>query len=212
MAHEATWWIAATYLFWSLVALLLDGFHRTSKWLLHTLLWVNFLGGAGFFLTITHSPALLPSHNPLGPNHTEVFSILLLVALFSVTIEIPGFLLNSRYDRATIRVIDSITGAILDLRLEPSIGVESLEKLITTNRDDLVSLGVSSTLEKAAGSFKRMGNVDTSLLDIALYEIRTARTAVDGRSKHPLPALIQVFGLSGLAFVLGEILAALRAR
>lgn len=212
MTQEPTWWITGIYFFSSLIALVLDGCQRTSKWLIHLLLWINFLSAAGIFLVTIRFQKFFVSHNPLGQSRIELFSILLLVALFSLTVEIPGFLLNSLYDRTTISILDDVISAVLDLRLDPSIGVESLEALLHAHKHELRRLGAGYTLEKMADSFRRMRNIDTPLLEATLFEVRTARAAVDARSKHPLPTLIQFFGLSGLAFVLGEILATLRGK
>jgi hypothetical protein len=142
----------------------------------------------------------------------ELFSIILLVALFSLTIEIPGFLLNSRYDRTTINAIDALGDALLNLRLDPSAGTEPLERMLNVHKDKLEDLGLAAMLVKLAIFFKQMGNVDNSMLEMALSEIRRSRAQVESRSKHPLPVLAQFLGLSGLTFVLGEILAALRAK
>jgi hypothetical protein len=212
LTQGAAFWIATTYLFSSAVVLVDDFRQRASKWPLHVLLWVNFLGACGVLLLIAGFEPFFVAHNPLGKDRVELFSIILLAVLFSLAIEIPGFLLNSRYDRVTIGVIDDVADALLDLRLDPSLGVGTLESLLSSHRGELQSLGVSSRLEKMASSFQRMGNVDIPLLETALSEVRNARAQVEARSKHPLPTLIQVLGLSGLAFVLGEILAALRGK
>jgi hypothetical protein len=205
-------WIAATYLFASAVALLIDVRRPASKWQLHTLLWINFLGASGFVLFITRFQSFFIDHNPLGQSRAELFIIILLVAQFSLVVEIPGFLLNSWHDRVTVSVIDKVRDAALDLRLNPTLGTSQLEGLLSTHREQLRDLAVGSTLEKLVGFFKRMENVDIPLLETALAEIRRTRESVEARSKHPLPALIQFFGLSGLVFVLAEILAALRGK
>lgn len=212
MLTPAVFWIAATYLFSSAVALVADARERGSKWPLHALFWVNFLGACGVFLIVERFQPFFVAHNPLGQNRAELFIIIVLAALLSLFVEMPGFLLNSRYDRATIRAIDSIGDALLDLRVNPSVGTEMLEGLLKTHDRELRDLGLNSTLEKMAAFFKRMDNVDIPLLNIALSEIRRTRERVESRSKHPLPTLVQFLGLSGLAFVLGEILAALRGK
>jgi hypothetical protein len=208
----ATVWITLSYLLASAVTLSIVKSQRSGKCPLHALLWLNFLGASGAMLLVTRFQSFFLAFNPLGQNRVEMFSILLLVALFSLVVEIPGYLLNSKFDRATIRIIDDVADALLELRLNPALGTDALQGLLTTHRDELRELGIWSRLEKMTSFFKRMGNVDTSLLESALTEARNARAEVDTRSKHPLPTLIQVFCLSGLAFVLGEILATLRGK
>jgi hypothetical protein len=210
MLTPAVFWIAVTYLFSSAVALVADARQRASKWSLHALLWVNFLGACGVFLVIERFQPFFVSHNPLGQNRVELFTIIVLAALLSLVVELPGFLLNSRYDRATVSAIDGVADALLDLRVNPSRGTEPLEGLLSTHDDELKDLGLASTLQKMAGFFKQMDNVDIPLLEAVLSEIRRTRERVEARSKHPLPTLVQFLGLSGLAFVLGEILAVLR--
>jgi hypothetical protein len=210
MLTPAVFWIAATYLFSSAVALVADARQRASKWSLHALLWVNFLGACAVLIVIERFAPFFVAHNPLGQNRIELFTIIVLAALLSFVVEIPGFLLNSRYDRATTSAIDSVADALLDLRVNPSGGTGPLEALLSAYDGELRDLGLSSTLEKMSGFFKRIDNVDLPLLEVVLSEIRRTRERVEARSKHPLPTLVQFLGLSGLGFVLGEILAVLR--
>lgn len=200
--------IAGAYLVCSVGALLTP----QKKDFLRTLLWINFVGSAAILLWIAVFRSYFDAVNPLEKSRSELFVLLLLVALFSLAVELPGFLLNLRSDNRVLEMIDKLSDALLDLRLSPSIGVEQLEGLLAAYSDGVNELNIGSSLRKMVESFKRLGNVDNSVLGAMIIELKETRLRIDGRSKHPLPTLVQILGLSGLAFLLGEILAALREK
>jgi hypothetical protein len=179
---------------------------------LQKLLWVNFLGSSAILLWIAISRSSFDAINPLEKSRSEIFVLLVLVALFSLAVELPGFLLNSRRDDRTLEMIDKFSDSLLDLRLNPSIGTAQLEGLLAAYNDAVNELNIGSSLRKMSESFKRFENVDNSILGTMIIELKETRLRIDGRSKHPLPILVQILGLSGLAFLMAEILAALRGR
>jgi len=53
---------------------------------------------------------------------------------------------------------------------------------------------------------ERIQNKDTGLWTLTLGEVNRAIDAISGRSKHPAPELIEILSLSGLSFIIAQIL------
>jgi hypothetical protein len=210
--QPSVFWIFAVYFYTSVAVAALGPSPSGRTSALRWLLWVNAVGSLGFLFASARFPSLFLNHNPMGQARPELFAVVLLVGLFSAAVEIPGFLLNSRSDRSTVSVIDRTADAILDVRLDPTAAKGQLEKLLGDNQSTFESLGLRSLLTKVVDSFARMGNVDTSMFDIALSELRRSRAVIESRSKHPVPFLPELLAVSSLTFILGEILTVLRGK
>jgi len=194
----------------SLVMLLLSSASsRRAKRLLIPLI-VNLALSVLLTLAYWRVPELLSSVNPMGPGREELFTALVLAIIFGATIEIPGFLLNSQYDKRTVEALDALEIALLEARTNPSTGIQRLSQACSSNSALLDEAGIQSFASAASDSFKRMNNVDSSLAVALALQIQSKRDKVESRSKHPTPLLVEVLGLTCVAFILGEILAVMR--
>jgi hypothetical protein len=173
-------------------------------------MWGNFCGATLLLVLSTRLKLFRTVHDRLGEGRGDFFTILLLAALFSLAVEIPGFCLNVGRDRKLVRAVGDVANELLDLRLDPAVGTGPLEASVDRFRGELSELDLLSLVERVAGTYKRMGNIDSGLVDRAISEVRAARSYVEGRSKHPAPTLVQILSVSGLGFVLCQILAVLR--
>ena len=144
-------------------------------------------------------------------NHRlEVLITFMLLGIFSLSVELPGFVLNSRYDNNLIVALNDLERAVLSARVDPLGGIRQLEEVLSSKHRDLVQTGVEALAQQCVKEFRRIENVNTSLLDTLQRQLELARNEIDSRSKHPFPALVQILSLSGVAVILGEILATLR--
>jgi hypothetical protein len=163
-------------------------------------------------LALVRSSSVL-ALNPFGTGRQEMFMTLLLVLVFSLFVEIPGFFLNRTYDKKQEDALQEIVDVLLDVRLSPtSINRTRLQDL-SQSREAILGEGhLGKFLSKCAAEFVTVGNADNSLLNVLTERVLAEQSKVVERSKHPFPALIQLLSLTGVAFVLGEILAVLRQR
>jgi len=201
--------LIGVYAFFSALAILLDMIRRTSRWALQLLLWLNFAGAVVLLVLFERlgTPRIL---GPQNQGHAELLVIIVLAGLFSLSVEVPGFWLNTRHDLALVAAADEIASKLLELRLDPTIDVEQVEGSLDRHSAQLSELGLSNPVGHVAAAYRRMGNIDNGLLDRTLSEVREVRARVDDRSKHPAPILVEILSLSGLGFVLCEILSVLR--
>lgn len=144
-----------------------------------------------------------------SPNIADFITIygLLVIAVYVVTIEVPGFLMISRYDEVSVDLLEEVhRNLILSVAsFEPSIPI--LEGMLQENKDRFNELLVFENLNYFVASSKEMNpQINKSILDLLLYDInQTVRKTADS-SKHPFPKLIDVLSLAGLSFLIAQLL------
>jgi hypothetical protein len=179
---------------------------------LHWLLWVNFGVAALYAVFVTRSPSSFDALNPMGNSREELFILVVLAATYSVTVEVPGFLINSSRDKKLVGLLSSVELALLETKARPSKGIPALKELLTKHGAELKELGLAGILNGSLECFERLNNVDAALAGVALSAVQRASDYCSERPKHPLPLLAELLGLAGVTFILGEILAAIRGR
>lgn len=163
-------------------------------------------------LTLRH-PSPLFSISPFGVGQTELFITLLLALVFALFVEVPGFVLNLAYDKKKEDALRDIVEILLEVRLSPSAGNRTrLRDSAQSHQAILEEHQLGKIILKCAGEFIVLGNSDSSLLNTLTEQVLKEQAKVSERSKHPFPVLIQLLSLTGVAFVLGEILAVLRQK
>jgi hypothetical protein len=150
--------------------------------------------------------------NPLGQQRQEIFVTVLLIGIFAVSVEFPGFLLNIQYDNKLVVALDYLEQAILSARLDPSLGIGQIGAVLDSQGAALSSAGLQAFVKRCLEEFSRIQNINLGLIDAMQRQLEIVRIQVRERSKHPFPLLIQILGLSSIGFILGEILANLRVR
>ncbi len=175
-------------------------------------LLVNFLTSGVLLLALWSDSSILNLVNPLGQQRQEIFVTVLLIGIFAASFEFPGFLLNIQYDNKLVVALDYLEQAILSARLDPSLGIGQIGDVLDSQGAALSSAGLQAFVKRSLEEFSRIQNINLGLIDAMQRQLEIVRIQVRERSKHPFPLLIQILGLSGIGFALGEILANLRVR
>lgn len=129
----------------------------------------------------------------------------LLIGSFVATIEVPGYLFLRRRDQ---RVLDYLE----DWRTEMvKVGYDfgnysTLKSKSEEGKAILEEVGTYRFVADFIEYSGRIQNVDKGLWTLTLGEVNRAMEAVQGRSKHPAPELIEIFSLSGLSFLIAQVL------
>ncbi len=203
-------WLIVTYVAASAATLFSTGRGSARARSLLVPAALNFLASAGTLVLLVNRPPLLRVINPFGSSREEIFVVGLLGTIFAITLEVPGFLLNTSYDKKVSKILNDFERAVVQAHIDPGSAIHELRSLTDSHRDALADAGLEMLFSQSLEVFERMNNSDASLLRALLTQVSDAKSEVEARSKHPFPLLVQVLGLSGLAFVLGEILAILR--
>jgi hypothetical protein len=145
----------------------------------------------------------------LAPNITDFITIfgLVLVGVYVITIEVPGFLMISRYDEVSVDLLEDVhQNLVLSVSsFEPAI--PTLEKLIEQNKDRFTELHVNQNLDYFISSSKEMNpQINKSVFDLLLFEISQTTKETADSSKHPFPKLVDVLSLAGLSFLIAQLL------
>lgn len=141
----------------------------------------------------------------------DFFALIAIVLVYSLCVEVPGFLLNSAYDDALLGRLSSLQETILLATAEPDKGIAKARKFIETYPRALREVQLDALLVHCISRFEQMQNIDNTLASTLLERVDLARATVAGRSKHPFPRAVEVLGLGSCAFLLAEILAILRS-
>jgi hypothetical protein len=145
----------------------------------------------------------------LALNITDFITIfgLILVVVYVITIEVPGFLMISRYDETSVDLLEVIhQNLVLSISsFEPAI--PTLEKLLQQNKDRFEELHVYQNLNYFVSSSKEMNpQINKSVFDLLLFEINQTIKETDDSSKHPFPKLVDILSLAGLSFLIAQLL------
>lgn len=173
-------------------------------------LWLNFaIAGLTLLLLSLEWRTLI---NILGSEHQELYLGLFLIGLFTLCVEIPGYMLNLNFDNNVAKLLDKLEEHLLTARVKPSTGISQLRVLLNSEKNELADTGILQFLSRCVQHFEQINNIDPTLVNILQRQLETKKAGVQSRSKHPAPLIVQIFGLSGVAFLIAEILANLRAR
>lgn len=149
----------------------------------------------------------------VGSNYFDISKTLDLVTFFGyviiasyvISIEIPGYLLLSRYDDKLLDALQNIRRKIISLNYD-IVKISDLEILCQENKKQLETIFVYDILEEFIKSCKTIKNLDKSLYEVTLKEIGERIGNVSEQSKHPFPKLIEIMSLAGISFLLGQFL------
>jgi len=142
------------------------------------------------------------------PRNTLELLLLLVyatVGIFVVTVEIPGYLILTRYDETEIEHLTTVREALV--KTAYSFGsVGDLKDRVQQNAQTLEDLKLRDLFEEFVQSCERLKNVDQRFWSLALTEISSRVDDVSKRSKHPMPKLIDLLSLAGLSFLIAQFL------
>jgi hypothetical protein len=117
---------------------------------------------------------------------------------------------NSAYDDSVVKALEDLERAALQALTSPTAGTERLIEVCRSQKTLLEAAGVEPFASSVAAIFNQIKNVDSSLANALAIQLQEKRDRVADRSKHPVPVLVEVLGLTCVAFLLGEILVILR--
>ncbi len=135
-----------------------------------------------------------------------VFFGYVIIASYVISIEIPGYILLSRYDDKLLDVLQDIRRKTVSLKYNIE-KIQDLQTLYQKNRKQLEAIFVYDMLEEFTKSCNTIKNLDTSLYEVTLKEVGDRIGSVSDRSKHPFPKLIEIMSLAGISFLLSQFLA-----
>jgi len=129
----------------------------------------------------------------------------LLVGSFVFAIEVPGYLCLMKHDERIVNYLEEWRSEMVKLGYDfgqygivKSKSAEGVTMLQEVNLNRLVN----DFIEHCG----RMSNVDKGFWSLVLGEVNRAIDEAQGRSKHPAPKLIELLSLSGLSFVIAQVL------
>lgn len=162
-----------------------------------------FLSNLGFFI------ALILGF-PYYWNFNEGIDFMSLIAYsvlgsYVATIEVPGYILLSKFDDKLSDDLQNIRKNIIMLNYDFKDSSD-LECKVSSMKIRLKDLSLDDILEGFATSYKRMNQIDKTLYDITLKELGEKIHHISIRSKHPFPKLIEIMSLTGISFLIGQFL------
>jgi hypothetical protein len=142
------------------------------------------------------------------PNFRDFLTVygLATIGVFVGTIEVPGFLILSRYDENSTKILKEIRHNLIISISSFSSSIQELEQLVTENKSRCKELQLYELLNYFLQSSKQMNQVNRSVFDLLLLEINRSIGSVSRDSKHPFPKLIDVLSLTGLSFLIAQLI------
>ena len=131
---------------------------------------------------------------------------LLTIGAYVATIEIPGFLILSHYDEKSIEVLWTAQKYLIASTVNFSPSIQDLQTLMKNYKSRLEELHLSVNLNYFIQSSNQMHQINRSVFDLLLMEISQSVRSVSQKSKHPFPQLIDVLSLTGLSFLIAQLL------
>lgn len=128
-----------------------------------------------------------------------------LVGGYVAAIEIPGYILLSRFDDRLADKLQTYRQKILMLNFGFS-GFPEVESAFHSLKKALKDLSIDDLVGHFVESSKRIKQLDRTHYDVTIKELNDRITDVSDRSKHPFPKLIEVLSLAGISFLIGQFL------
>ena len=193
-------------IFYSLVLLIAWRIYRNSnKGRKRSISYLFLLNLAAFYLGLAIVHLGLNNGEPDLNGIVTVYG-LLTVAVYVLTIEVPGFLILSRYDEKSINVVQTARGHLIRSTFEFTPSIQGLQALVKNYRSRLEELHLYANLDYFIQSSNQMNQINRSVFDLLLMETGQSAAGVSQRSKHPFPKLIDVLSLAGLSFLIAQLL------
>lgn len=183
------------------VVIIVSGFlHRKERTRILPLLYVANLGA---FLIASFAGSIF--YDITETLELVVFFGYAIIASYVISIEMPGYLILSRYDDKLLDALQDLRKKIISLNYNLG-NISDLETFCQKNEKQLETVFISDVLNEFIKSCKTTKHLDTSLYEVALKEVGEAINTVSTRSKHPFPKLIEIMSLAGISFLLSQFL------
>jgi hypothetical protein len=128
-----------------------------------------------------------------------------LVGAYVAAIEIPGYILLSRFDERLADSLQTFRQKVLMLNFGFS-GFPEVESAFNSLKKPLKDLTIDDVVGHFVESCKRIKQLDRTHYDITVKELNDRIQHVSDRSKHPFPKLIEILSLAGISFLIGQFL------
>lgn len=127
------------------------------------------------------------------------------IGSYVIAIEIPGYLILSKYDSDLTKILLDTRKKIIDLNYKIE-GTGELNTYCQSNKKMLDDVSLYSIIDSFVKRCIAISNLDQSLYQITIKEIGEQVNVVSNRSKHPFPKLIEIMSLAGISFLLSQFL------
>jgi hypothetical protein len=134
------------------------------------------------------------------------YGIYSLVGAFVIAFEIPGFLLLSRFDGRIVDSLEKTRDDLLAISYSFDTKLSQLRDGWSRRRDALSSTHLYPLVESFISTCERIKNLDKTFWQLVLSEVTLSIKSFSERSKHPAPKLIDILSLSGLSFIIAQLL------
>ncbi len=127
------------------------------------------------------------------------------IVSYVLTIEIPGYILLTKYDSKLIQILQNLRQKSIQLTYNFG-SLDDLRQYFNENKETISSSTVTDLLDSFIQRCETIKNLDKSLYEISIKELGEQMQQISSRSKHPFPKLIEIFSLAGISFLLGQFL------
>lgn len=196
----------AFIIFYSPTLSLAWGISRNSaKGRKKSLSYLFLLNLVAFYLSLI---AVYLGVNNKEPNFRDFVTLhgLLTIGVYVATIEVPGFLILSHYDEKSIEVLRIARKYLIASTVNFWPSTQGLHTLMKKHKSRLEELHLYANMNYFFQSSNQMNQINRSVLDLLLTEINQSVRIVSQKSKHPFPKLIDVLSLTGLSFLIAQLL------
>jgi len=128
-----------------------------------------------------------------------------LIASYVIAVEVPGYSKLSRYDEACIQSLEALRNNLITIRYSFDV-LEELKTNMKNNAEVISEERIDELLNAFINFCEMIKNTEINLWGLSLNEITEAINRIAQRSKHPVPILVDVLSLTGLSFLLAQIL------
>jgi len=125
---------------------------------------------------------------------------------FVIAVEIPGYVHLSSYDSENLKILKKIRKSLVTVNFNLESSLATLQEIVKNKAEHLENMGVLDSVQYLTMSIERTKNTDRTLLVSTINEINWVIRDISQQSKHPFPKLIDIFSLTGLSFLLAQIL------
>jgi hypothetical protein len=129
----------------------------------------------------------------------------LLIGSFVFTIEVPGYLLLKRHDHQLAKYLEDWRSDLVRVGYSFQ-NFSALKSKTAAGKQSFEETNLNRVIGDYIEHSDRMQNNDKGLWTLTIGEVNRAIDQIEGMSKHPAPELIEVLSLSGLSFIIAQLL------
>lgn len=134
--------------------------------------------------------------------------VLLLIVTYILTIEIPGYIIISIYDEKLLKIYNKLISSLFNLKLSKKDVLDELKSIIDNSKNLLIknNLALNDMLQYIIPILERR-KISENEFNLLNYQLIMAIEKRKNMSKHPFPKLIDILSLTGISFILAQLIA-----